>query len=294
MLRTFIILLAVAGYAGAQDAAPVAQSDVARATEELTQPTPKLLSAAMPSPSEDRAAESMLLQLANESREQAGAPRLRMDTSLSEAAREHARLMAEREQLAHQFQGEPALLQRIAAVSPLRLDRAGENVAYNSDIERTHEALMQSPPHRRNLLDPTFNVAGIAAIWSAGRLYVVQDFAREVPARTPQQAAKLVAQSVESARQQAGLPHLSQLSYPQLNDAVCELAQESNVKARALGGMQGKRGTVTYSQSRPEVLPQGAVKLLARRDVRQFAVGTCYARSPQSPAGLYWVAIVLD
>ncbi|PYX30931.1 MAG: hypothetical protein DMG80_11195 [Acidobacteria bacterium] len=294
MLWLLIILLAMAGNAGAQAPKTTVPPDVEGASRRSTQPTPKLLSAAMPSPSEDRAAESTLLKLANESREQAGAPRLRMDNSLSEAAREHARLMVEGEQLTHQFAGEPALLERIAEVSSMRLDRAGENVAYNSDIERTHEALMLSPPHRQNLLDPAFNVAGIAAIWSAGRLYVVEDFARQVPTRSPQQAAKLVAQSVESARQQARLPQLSQLSYPQLNDAVCELAQESNVKARALGGMQGKRGTVTYRQSRPEVLPQGAMKLLQRRDVRQFAVGTCYARSAQSPAGMYWVAIVLD
>ena len=294
MLWLLIILLAMAGNAGAQASTTAVPPDVERTTQRSTQPTPKLLSAALPSPSEDRAAESILLQLANESREQVGAPPLRMDKSLSEAAHEHARLMVESEQLTHQFEGEPALLQRIAEVSPMRLDRAGENVAYNSNTERTHEALMLSPPHRQNLLDPTFNVAGIAAIWSADRLYVVEDFAREVPARSPQQAAKLVAQSVGSVRQQAGLPQLSQLSYPRLNDAVCELAVESNVKARALGGLQGKRGTVTYTQSRPEVLPQGAMKLLQRRDVRHFAVGTCYARSAQSPAGVYWVAIVLN
>ena len=294
MLWLLIILLAMAGNAGAQASTTAVPPDVERTTQRSTQPTPKLLSAALPSPSEDRAAESILLQLANESREQVGAPPLRMDKSLSEAAHEHARLMVESEQLTHQFEGEPALLQRIAEVSPMRLDRAGENVAYNSNTERTHEALMLSPPHRQNLLDPTFNVAGIAAIWSADRLYVVEDFAREVPARSPQQAAKLVAQSVGSVRQQAGLPQLAQLSYPQLNYAVCELAVESNVKARALGGLQGKRGTVTYTQSRPEVLPQGAMKLLQRRDVRHFAVGTCYARSAQSPAGVYWVAIVLN
>jgi len=287
-------MLAIVANAGAQADSPTRPVDAAQRTYNSAQPSPTLPTTANVSISEDRAGESALLELANESRKQAGAPSLRMDQSLSEAAREHARLMVENEQLTHQFSGEPALLQRIAEVSPMRLDRAGENVAYNSDIERTHEALMQSPPHRHNLLDPSFNVAGIAALWSGGRLYVVEDFAREVPARSPQQASKLVAQSVESARKQAGLPRLAQLSYPRLNDAVCELARNSNVKARALGGMQGKRGTVTYSQSHPEVLPQGAMKLLQMQDVHQFAVGTCYARTPQAPAGLYWVAITLD
>jgi hypothetical protein len=49
---------------------------------------------------------------------------------------------------------------------------------------------MRSAPHRKNLLDRGFNVAGIAAIWSKGRLYVVQDFAHEVR-RIPRSRAEI-------------------------------------------------------------------------------------------------------
>jgi hypothetical protein len=217
-----------------------------------------------------------------------------MDNSLREAALDHARLMVETERLTHQFPGEPALLQRIAEVSPLRLDRAGENVAYNSDTEHAHDALMLSPPHRENLLDPTFNVAGIAAIRNAGRLYVVEDFAHALPARSQLEAAKLVAESVKNARKKIGMPQLAQQSSPQLNTAVCKLAEQDRVKARGLQGLQGKRGTVTYTQSRPELLPEGALKMLGQPDLHRFTVGTCYARNEQSPVGLYWVAILFD
>ena len=53
------------------------------------------------------------------------------------------------------------------------------------------------------------------------------------------------------------------------------------------------RRILTYTQIRPEILPQGAVNLLHDREVRQFAVGSCYARNAAYPTGMYWVAILL-
>ncbi len=132
MLWVLIVLLAMAGNAGAQASTP-APTDGARPTHRSTQPTPKLLSAAMPSSAEDRAAESTLLALANQRRREAGVPPLRAEEGLTEAARAHARLMVQREQLSHQFDGEPSLMPRLRE-SGLRINQAGENVAYNAGI----------------------------------------------------------------------------------------------------------------------------------------------------------------
>jgi uncharacterized protein YkwD len=133
-----------------------------------------------PSPREDYAAESTLLALANQSRQQVGAPPLRVNENLRTAARAHALLMIRQQQLSHQFEGEASLLPRLRDAG-LALDRAGENVAFNSSPERAFLALMQSPPHRENLLDPRYDTAGFVAVWSDGRLYVVQDFAHQLP-----------------------------------------------------------------------------------------------------------------
>ena len=184
MLRLLIVLLAMSANAAAQTSDTSTPPDVARTAQRSTQPTPKLLSTAMPSSTEDHAAESRLLELANQKRRQAGVPSLHADEGLAEAARAHARLMVQREQLSHQFDGEPSLMPRLRE-SGLRINQAGENVAYNAGAEEAFEALMQSAPHRQNLLDPDFNVAGMAAIWSHGRLYVVQDFAHQLPEILP-------------------------------------------------------------------------------------------------------------
>ena len=256
-------------------------------------PAPQSDSAAGSSSGEDSAAEHELLEWANQSRERAGAPPLRMEESLRGAAQAHARRMIQSEQLEHQLPGEPALLDRIALVSPIRMDRAGENIAYATCAPGANDVLMRSPPHRENLLDRGFNVAGFAAIWSKGRLYVVEDFAHEVPSYTAEQSGKLVGRAIDEMRQQAGLPKLVQRTPPNLDAAACSLARENRPNAHLLAAAYDNRKIITYTESRPEVLPQEALRLLRDPGVRQFAVGACYARNAAYPTGMYWVAILL-
>jgi uncharacterized protein YkwD len=257
------------------------------------QPNPHSNSAAETSSGEDSAAENELLASANKSRELAGVPPLRMEESLREAARAHAQRMVASGRLEHQLSGELSLLERIADVSPLKMDRAGENIANATCAPGANDALMRSAPHRQNLLDRGFNVAGIAAIWSKGRLYVVQDFAHEVPSYSAEQSGKLVGRAVDEMRQQAGLPKLGQLMPSNLDEAACSLAKENRPNARLLATAYDNRRIITYTQSRPEVLPEGALRLLRDPRVRQFAVGACYARNAAYPTGTYWVAILL-
>src|SRR5579863_5498530 len=92
----------------------------------------------------DSGAEQLLLELANQSRAQAGAPRLTLDAGMSRAARAHAEQMFAERQLSHQFDGEPSLPQRLAAATSIQLDQEGENVALDFDAEKGHQHLMLS------------------------------------------------------------------------------------------------------------------------------------------------------
>ncbi len=291
---SFAMLAVNSGPCAAQTTPP---ADIRNNDIHSKQPNPHSNSAAGSSSGEDSAAENELLEAANKSREQARVPRLRMDESLREAARAHARRMVDSNRLDHQFSGEPSLLERIAQVSPLKgalkIDRAGENLAYATCAPGANEALMRSAPHRQNLLDRGFNVAGVAAIWSKGKLYVVQDFAHEVPSYSAHESDKLVGRAVDEMRQQAGLPELVQVTPPNLDEAACSLAKESRPNAHLLATAYDNRKIVAYTESRPEVLPQGALQLLRDASVRQFAVGACYARNAAYPTGTYWVAILL-
>jgi uncharacterized protein YkwD len=239
------------------------------------------------------AAEDELLADANESRARAGARPLRMEESLRKAARIHARLMIAGRRLEHQFPGEAPLLGRIAQVSALAMDGAGENLAYAACAPGANEVLMHSAPHRENLLNPRFNLAGIAALWRGGKLYVVQDFGHEVASYSARERAELVSRAVGKARREAGLPELVWQRLENLDETACGMAEENRPNARLLAAAYSDRKIVTYTQSRPEVLPEGALRLLRQRDLSQFAVGSCYARSASYPTGTYWVAILL-
>src|SRR5580658_7371656 len=180
MIRALVVLFAMlaanSGLGAAQTTAPadgISNDAGNNSGNDVSskQPTPHSNSAARPSSGEDSAAENELLEAANKNRELAGAPPLRMDESLREAARAHALRMVASDRLEHQLPGELSLLERIAQVtsldSPLhntlKVDRAGENIAHATCAQGANDALMRSAPHRQNLLDGGFNVAGIAA-----------------------------------------------------------------------------------------------------------------------------------
>ena len=110
-------------------------------------------------------------------------------------------------QLSHQFAGEPALTRRIAIATDLRIDQAGENVALDVDIASAQDHLMASPPHRANLLDPSFNLAGFAVVRSGGRVYVVQDFARRLSVLSLHQTESMVASALNQWHKSADLLH---------------------------------------------------------------------------------------
>lgn len=245
-------------------------------------------------PDEDASAEAALLESINRSRSQTGAKPLRMEESLRTAARAHARLMVTNRQLEHNFPGEPSLLQRIANASPLALDRAGENIAVATCPDDAAALLFQSPPHRKNLLSPRFNVAGIAAIWSHGHLYVVQDFAHEVRSYTPRETGSLVGGAIDDLRHNASLPNLAPRPVANLDQAACRLATQSRPSARLLAATYSNRRIIAYTQSQPDLLPKRAFRLLADPNLRHFSVGSCYARNTTYPTGIYWIAVLLN
>jgi uncharacterized protein YkwD len=286
VIPALVLLAALCATSAAENAPPAGD-------DRSSQPSPDLSAAAASSSNEDASAEATLLQSVNRSRAQAGLAALAMDDSLRAAARLHAERMVATRSLEHQFPGEPALLQRIADVSRLPLDRAGENIANVTCVSDAHTLLMNSLPHRQNILNPQFNLAGIAALWSHGRLYIVQDFAHSMPSYSAGQTAKLVGNAVDDARQDAGLGELSERTPPRLNDAACTLASENHPNARLIAASYPDRKIITYTQSQPQVLPPAALRLLRDPNLHQFSVGSCYARNANYPAGIYWVAILL-
>lgn len=236
----------------------------------------------------DDEAERQLLDKTNTDRARLGLPPLKMDDGLVRAARAHAAAMAAQKHISHQFSGEPSLINRIAAVSDLHLERAGENVAVAANADEAHEALMASPPHRDNLLNPKFNVAGIGVFRQGHIIYVAQDFGMSIATPSPQEAVEMVAGAVEHLRTHSGLPQLQEVNDIGMQSNACVMA-----KADSLNAATPEPGTylLRYTTMAPQTIPSEASEVIAKHAMRSFAVGTCYAQTRSYPNGAYWVVV---
>lgn len=239
-------------------------------------------------------AEQQLLVLANQARQQAGAPALTLDSGLSQAARIHAQAMVEARELSHQFKGEPSLPQRLAATTPLQLDQEGENVALDYDAEHGHEHLMLSPPHRANLLNPAYNVVGLGVVRSGDRLYIVQDFGHALPNYSAAEVKDRIATAVNQVRRRASQPELQRRDLLIADEAACSMAQADKLGTLPVKKLAERFTVLSYNSLRPETLPNGAAHAIGSRNLHSFSVGACYGRTDTYPTGVYWVVLSLE
>lgn len=252
----------------------------------------------------DSAAEEMLLDLANQARSKAGAPALKLDSGLSQAARAHAEAMLSARQLSHQLQGEPSLVQRIAAATRTPLDQEAENVALDYDPEDGHRHLMMSPPHRANLLNPAYNVIGIGVVHDADRIFIVQDFGHALPTYSTAEFKNHIAAAVSLARHRAKQPDLARTDFlsgnfpsknlPDPDAAACSMAQAQQIVTPSIEKLAQHHTVVTYTGLIPETLPSTATHALSAPNLRSFSLGACYARTQSFPTGAYWVVLALE
>jgi uncharacterized protein YkwD len=237
----------------------------------------------------DAEAERELLRLANEARAEAGLPPLQVDPGMTKAARAHAAAMVEQKQLSHQLPGEPALTQRLATSCSLHLDHAGENVAYAGSVTQAHTGLMHSPPHRENLLNPAYNIAGIGAVWDGFTLYLTEDFGHSLPTYSTPDAEEAIAESVARTRRDAAMKPLQRIDDATAKTVACSMAQSDSINAPG----PHDHAVLRYTTMRPETVPDSAARMIDDRRARGFAVGSCYARTATYPSGVYWVTLIL-
>lgn len=159
---------------------PQAPSTTAPPTTSTTRPAPPTSTTTV-RPLAPAEAAARLLVLLNHERERAGLARLALRDDVAVIAIGWTRSMARTGHLSHNDE-------YFTTRTRGRLDarRLGENVAYDSDVDRVHRALMASTPHRANILDSRFDIVGIGAELHDGTWWVTQDFVQ--PNAAPRRA----------------------------------------------------------------------------------------------------------
>jgi len=124
--------------------------------------------------------ERQLFEALNRERTAQGLSVLQWDDALFKAARQHALLMLNLNRLEHQLPSESNLEGRLAEAG-VRFSVIAENIAIGPNPQTIHAGWMDSPGHRKNILDRRLTSVGIAAVRGPGGLFAVQDFSQIVP-----------------------------------------------------------------------------------------------------------------
>jgi uncharacterized protein YkwD len=122
--------------------------------------------------------QQQVLALVNDNRRRGGCGGLSVDRRLIDAANEHAADMARRDYFAHESPNGEGAGERVKEAG-YRWKRYGENIARGADSAyEVVDGWMNSPSHRRNILDCRLHQMGIGLALDGDRTtYWVQDFA---------------------------------------------------------------------------------------------------------------------
>jgi len=236
--------------------------------------------------------QTVLLDLINRERSNAGLHPLMWDDRLAEAARDHAEVMSREGKLSHQFEGEPDLLQRLTQHS-LRLRTASENVVYDVSAKGAHQAFAKSLPHRANMLNASFDGVGIAVVNQNGILYVVEDFAHRIVDLSDEDAVQRVAGSFAGLRERFKAPPMQFVDEPRAQALVEQMAAREIPDGHSPLSLPGARSAASYATTNPDEIPASVTPLASLRGAGSYTVGVRFVRTPNYPSGLFWVSIIL-
>jgi uncharacterized protein YkwD len=228
---------------------------------------------AFPQASLDTSGAQELLSLINQERATHGAGPLVLNDQLTVAARKHSQKMAESDTLLHQFEDEPPLNVRISKEN-VRSDHEAENIALGGDLPGIHIHLMQSPPHRANILNPQFDSVGIGIVQEVDLLYVTEDFAHVLPVYSAMEA--------DAAAQQVDLAKFA-----------CDMARDDKLDVGKAQAVAGARSGIAWTAPDLSQLPAGVKKTLSQPMLSGYALGVCFAPSATYPSGVYWLVMVI-
>ena len=227
--------------------------------------------------------EQLLLVLANQSRAEHNLPPLTWDPALARAAHAHLVVMARQGGPAeHQYPGEPDLLTR-ASQANAHFSSIAENVAGSGQSAAAiHQAWMNSPPHRANILAAQLTTVGIAVAATPTGLYAVEDFGR-ITNSTAASAEKQV-QQLLIAR---GIQPDSSAQHKQDAHANCDSG--ATPQSHPILFMQWESGDLTQ-------LPSQLTQRLPPPNPQQphtAAIASCPPQNPTPGFTTYRIAVLI-
>jgi len=216
--------------------------------------------------------------LTNQDRAQQGLGPLEWSPELAHAAETHDQQMVERNDLQHQFAGEPGLATR-AGQAGAHFRAVAENIAIGANAAALEREWIHSAKHRENILDPRMNIIGVALVRRNGEWWAVEDFA---------QAVEGLGHAAIEGRV-VGL-----LARQGLKDAkASEDARQTCEMQHGSAGGTHPGFIMRWEGSDLSRLPDVLVSKLRTGEYRAAAVGVCDSARPSQGFTTYRVAVLL-
>ncbi|RKS67903.1 uncharacterized protein YkwD [Motilibacter peucedani] len=165
-------LAAAALTAPGASATPSATTSVANASASITA-SQNVTPAAVKRARQRAAYSASIVTRVNTLRVSRGLPALTVAEDLTAYATTHSAQMARPHRLAHST--------GLAQLCCWRV--VGENVAFAASPYKAHVALVHSPKHLANMLDPRYTEVGVGAVSSGGQVWVTEVFRTRAPGR---------------------------------------------------------------------------------------------------------------
>ncbi|HEY3929372.1 MAG TPA: CAP domain-containing protein [Candidatus Koribacter sp.] len=240
----------------------------------------------------DPQGEEQILQLINKERTERGLGALHLDARLTEAAREHTERMVEHHELTHKLATEPVLSDRVAATG-IDFQAAGENVAYDMNVDHAHVEFMHSPGHRANILQAKFNAVGIGVMHNGNLVWVTEDFAERQGTTSASEAASIVGVKYSALRKKVGSPAASERPLPKLGRVACEMAKHDKLDTKSPRSIADVRGVLAWTAADPAKLPEQVRRLADDKKATTYSLGVCYASSASYPNKVFWMVMAI-
>ena len=231
-----------------------------------------------------------------------GLPALARDAELDAVAEAHSKEMARLRTFAHVLPTTGSLGDRLRAKG-YAFQSIGENIGLSSDVGTAHEAIVGSPAHLANLLDPRHRRLGLGAATGLTADGVEGVYLTEVftaPIVGSSDPAGDVARFIATEREKRGLPplrrdaRLDRVATREIRATALadQMKLDRNLAVRALSESRDLRTAVAelYVATAPEEI--GTSRNLAERKWTRIGVGALYAGSAQYGAGMLWVLLL--
>ncbi len=210
---------------------------------------------------ERNSSERQLFEALNRERAAQGLSALQWDSTLFKAARQHALRMVNLKLVEHQLPNEPNLEARLTGAGA-RFSVIAENIAVGPNPQTIHSGWMDSPGHRKNILDPRFTSVGIAAVRGSGGLFAVQDFSQKIAELSLEEQEQKIAKLLAGMGIRVG--------------KGTEDARKTCERREGFAG-NGARSMIRFDTPELNKLPEGIERKIRARVYGRAEVGACRA-----------------